>query len=114
MSRSASHASVWAAYAVIDVLAVLFGYEILGERTLEEFYQRLQPFAVPFMALFERERLPSRSALSRFVAALTEAPVEALRTLLTSRSRESPTRPCLHREANRRPGGSRRKHLGGL
>src|SRR5438034_5009852 len=81
MSRSASHASVLAAYAVIDFLAVLFGYEILGERTLEEFYQRLQPFAVPFMALFGRDRLPSRSALSRFLAALTEAPVEELRTL---------------------------------
>jgi len=101
-------------YEVIDFLAVLFGYAISGERTLEEFYQRLQPFAVPFMALFERERLPSRSALSRFLAALTEAPVEALRTLLTSRSAQSPTRPRLHREANRRPGGSRRKHLGGL
>ena len=37
MSRSASHASVLAAYPVIDFLAVLFGYEILGERTLEEF-----------------------------------------------------------------------------
>jgi hypothetical protein len=99
---------------VIDFLAVLFGYARSFEHTLEEFYQRLQPFAVPFMALFERERLPSRSALSRFLAALTEAPVEALRTLLTSRSRESPTRPCLHREANRRPGGSKRRHLGGL
>ena len=95
MSRSASHASVLAAYPVIDFLAVLFGYEILGERTLEEFYQRLQPFAVPFMALFERERLPSRSALSRFLAALTEAPVEALRTLLTSRSaRDRPLAPA--------------------
>src|SRR5580693_4129206 len=39
-------------YEVIDFLAVLFGYAISGERTLEEFYQRLQPFAVPFMALF--------------------------------------------------------------
>jgi hypothetical protein len=68
-------------YEIIDFLAVLFGYAISGERTLEEFYQRLQPFAVPFMALFERDRLPSRSALSRFLAALTEAPVEALRTL---------------------------------
>src|SRR3954469_17432782 len=68
-------------YEVIDFLAVLFGYAISGERTLEEFYQRLQPFAVPFMALFARDRLPSRSALSRFLAALTEAPVEALRTL---------------------------------
>jgi hypothetical protein len=68
-------------YEVIDFLAVLFGYAISGERTLEEFYESLQPFAVAFMALFERDQLPSRSALSRFLAALTEAPVEALRTL---------------------------------
>lgn len=68
-------------YEVIDFLAALFGYAISGERTLEEFYERLEPFAIPFMALFERDRLPSRSALSRFLAALTEAPVEALRTL---------------------------------
>src|SRR5258708_18799816 len=101
-------------YEVIDFLAVLFGYAISGERTLEEVYQRLQPFAVPFMALFERERLPSRSALSRVLAALTEATVEALRPLLTSPSAQLATCPCLHREANRRPGGSRRKHLGGL
>src|SRR5256714_10574534 len=68
-------------YKVIDFLAVLFGYAISGERTLEAFYQRLQPFAVPFMALFERDQLPARSTLSRFLAALTEAPVSALRTL---------------------------------
>jgi hypothetical protein len=68
-------------YEVIDFLAILFGYAISGERTLETFYERLQPFAVPFMALFERDRLPSRSALSRFLAALTEAPVDTLRTL---------------------------------
>jgi len=57
-------------YEVIDFLAVLFGYAISGERTLEEFYESLQPFAVAFMASFERDRLPSRSALSRFLAAL--------------------------------------------
>jgi hypothetical protein len=68
-------------YEVIDFLAVFFGYAISGERTLEEFYQRLQPFAVRFMALFGRDQLPSRSALSRFLAALTEPPVEALRVL---------------------------------
>lgn len=33
------------------------------------------------MSLFERDHLPSRSALSRFLAALTQEPVEALRTL---------------------------------
>jgi len=68
-------------YDVIDFLAVLFGYAISGEPTLEAFYERLQPFAVPFMALFERDRLPARSTLSRFLADLTKAPVEALRTL---------------------------------
>jgi hypothetical protein len=68
-------------YEVIDFLAVLFGYAISGERTLEEFYERLRPFAVPFMALFDRDQLPVRSTLSRFLAALTEEPVEALRTL---------------------------------
>jgi hypothetical protein len=68
-------------YEVVDFLAVLFGYTISGERTLEAFYTRLQPFAGPFMALFNRDRLPTRSTLSRFLAALTEVPVEALRTL---------------------------------
>jgi hypothetical protein len=33
------------------------------------------------MALFGRDRLPARSTLSRFLAALTAEPVEALRTL---------------------------------
>ena len=77
-------------YESIDFLAVLFGYAISGEHTLEEFYKRLQPFAIPFMALFERDRLPSRSALSRFLAVLTEEPVEALRTLFLD---DLPRRP---------------------
>src|SRR5207237_1400315 len=68
-------------YEVIDFLAVLFGYAISGERTLETFYEQLVPFAQPFMALFNREKLPSRSALSRFLASLTLTTTEALRTL---------------------------------
>jgi hypothetical protein len=68
-------------YEVIDFLAVLFGYAISGERTLEAFYESLQPIAIPFMALFDRDQLPARSTLSRFLAALTEPSVEALRTL---------------------------------
>jgi hypothetical protein len=71
-------------YEVIDFLAVLFGYAISGEGTLEAFYERLYPFAQPFMALFGRERLPSRSALSRFLDRLSEAAVEALRTVFLS------------------------------
>ena len=67
-------------YEVLDFLAILFGYAIGGERTLEAFYAQLQPFAGPFMALFDRDQLPARSTLSRFLAALTEEPIEALRT----------------------------------
>jgi len=62
-------------------VAVLLGYAISGERTLEAFYERLHPFATAFMALFGRERLPARSTLSRFLAALSAEPVEALRKL---------------------------------
>ena len=68
-------------YDLIDFVVVLLGYAISGERTLEAFYESVQPFAAPFMALFGRERLPHRSTLTRFLAALNQAPVEALRTV---------------------------------
>jgi len=68
-------------YEVIDFLAVLFGYAVSSERTLEAFYERLEPWAGVFMALFGRDRLPARSTLSRFLAALDQAAVEALRTV---------------------------------
>jgi len=93
---------------VIDFLAVLFGYAISGQRTLQEFYERLQPFAVPFMALFERDQLPSRSALSRFLAALTEEPVETLRALFLD---DLLARPLTRDRANGRAGGSSRSDL---
>ncbi len=53
-------------YEVVDFVDVLLGYAISGECALEAFYERLQPFANTFM-------------LSRFLAALDQAPVEALR-----------------------------------
>lgn len=68
-------------YDVIDFVVVLLGYAISGEQTLETFYERVQPFAPTFMALFGRDRLPARSTLSRFLAALDQTPVDALRTL---------------------------------
>ncbi len=70
-------------YEVIDFLAVLFGYAISGERTLESFYERIEPWASAFMALFGRDRRPSRSTLSRFLAALNQAAVEDLRASTT-------------------------------
>src|SRR5947199_6112876 len=68
-------------YEVIDFVAVLFGYAISGERTLETFYEYRQPWADAFMALFGRDHLPARSTLSRFLASLDQAAVESLRTL---------------------------------
>jgi hypothetical protein len=93
-------------YDVIDFLVILFGYAIRGEHTLEAFYERLQPFAVPFMALFERDHLPARSTLSRFLAALTEAPVEALRTLFLD--------DLLSRPLSANPNDANDKQTGGL
>jgi len=53
-------------YDLIDFVAVLIGFAVPGEPTLLAFYERLAPFAGPFMALFGRHRLPHRSTLSRF------------------------------------------------
>ena len=71
-------------YDLIDFVAVLVGYAVSSERTLEAFYERLQPWASTFMALFGRDRMPARSTLSRFLAALEAPPVEALRALFLS------------------------------
>src|SRR2546430_3489244 len=68
-------------YEVIDFVAVLLGYAVSGERTLETFYKHVQPFATAFMALFGRDRMPHHSTLSRFLTALDQGTVEALRTL---------------------------------
>jgi hypothetical protein len=73
-------------YEVIDFLALLFGYALSGERTLQAFFDRLHPFAEPFMALFERGTLPHRSTLSRFLAAIDSSCLEALRTVFSTSS----------------------------
>jgi hypothetical protein len=66
-------------YDLIDFVAVLIGYVLSSEPTLLAFYERLAPFAKPFMALFGRNHLPHRSTLSRFLAVLDQNTVEALR-----------------------------------
>lgn len=57
-------------YDLIDFVVVMIGYVVSGEPTLLAFYERLAPWASPFMALFGRDRLPHCSTLSRFLAAL--------------------------------------------
>src|SRR6266700_3342419 len=46
-------------YEVIDFLVVLMGYARSCEPTRASYYERLLPFATPFMALFGRERVAS-------------------------------------------------------
>src|SRR2546421_290810 len=67
-------------YDTIDFVIVLLSYALSGEPTLKAFYDRLAPFRDAVAAPFQRHHLPSRSALSRFLAALDEPTVEALRT----------------------------------
>jgi hypothetical protein len=68
-------------YELIDVVAVLIGYAVSAEPTLLAFYDRLTPFASAFMALFGRTHLPHRSTVSRYLAALDQPTIEALRSL---------------------------------
>ena len=68
-------------FEVIDFVVVLMGYAISGEPTRASYYERLHPFGTPFMALFGRNQLPHRSTLSRFLAALDQTCVEALRSV---------------------------------
>src|SRR5205823_4469152 len=98
-------------YEVIDFLAVLFGYALSGERTLEGFYEQLLPLAQPFMALFDRERLPSRSALSRFLASLS---LRGHRSLAHALSRRSARASCGHRATHRSACRSRRQRTRGF
>jgi len=92
---------------VLDVVAVLFGSAISGERTLEAFSEVVHPCASTFMALFGRSCVPAASPLRRFVAALPAEPVEALRIVfledLLARhlSTEEPSAGLWDRQGNR-------------
>jgi hypothetical protein len=76
-------------YEPIDFLALLIGYAISGERTLADFFERLEPFESAFMALFGRRCLPHRSSLSRFLAAVDRPCLEAFRALFEQQSEAS-------------------------
>jgi hypothetical protein len=91
-------------YDLIDFVAVLLGYAMSGERTLEAFYERLHPFAPAFMALFGRDRLPHRSTLSRFLASLDQARVKALQAVFLE---DLLARPLVKEE---QPGGLWDRH----
>lgn len=55
------------------------GDAVRGMPTLQRVVKRHAPFGEAFMGLFWRHRLPSHSAMSRFLAALTPECVQVLR-----------------------------------
>ncbi len=86
-------------YEVIDFVAVLFGYAISGERTLEAFYQAVLPWAEFFMALFGRQNLPARSTLSRFLSVLLPGACRSPALRVSRRSAGSPAFATSDRQA---------------
>jgi hypothetical protein len=68
------------------LLVLLFGYAISGKRTVQAYFERLAPFAAPFIALFERRAQPPCATRSRFLTTVDGPCVEALRALFVSSS----------------------------
>jgi hypothetical protein len=66
-------------FEVMDFVLVLVAYASSRAATLEDFYEQAQPTAQALMGAWGRSEMPSRSALSRFLAAVTAPTVEALR-----------------------------------
>ncbi len=87
-------------YDLIDFAVVLLGYAISGERTLEEFYERVLPFAHTFMALFGRECLPpsplDAQSLSRGPGSSS---YRSITYVVSRRSLGSPTGPRVAQRA---------------
>ncbi len=73
-------------YEPIDFLALLIGYAISGERTLADFFERVEPFETAFMALFGRRCLPHRATFSRFLSDMDRSCLETFRTLFERQS----------------------------
>jgi hypothetical protein len=66
-------------FDVVDFVLVLLAYASSGGRDLKTFFEQARPVAQVLMGAWGRNKMPSRSALSRFLKDVTAAPVEALR-----------------------------------
>ncbi len=69
-------------YEVIDFTLLPLVYAISNEQTLDLLFQRIAPFRPALAALWERAKIASASALSRFLSAISQSSVSALRTVL--------------------------------
>jgi len=66
-------------FEVVDFVLVLLAYASSGAPVIKTFFEEAQPVAQVLMAAWGRNDMPSRSALCRFLQAVTAAPVEVLR-----------------------------------
>jgi hypothetical protein len=68
-------------YSVVDFVLVLLTYAVSGAAHLKAFYAQAAPLTAMLTGVWQRERWPSRSALSRFLDDVSAPSLEALRTL---------------------------------
>ena len=69
-------------YEVVDFVLLLLAYCVSQENTLKLFFRITRPFKSALAALWNRDRSPSASALSRFLDDVTFQSVSELRKLL--------------------------------
>lgn len=67
-------------FEVCDFVIVLVAYAVSNEKGLRSFYDAVAPVACVLMAVCGRDRMPSPSALSNFLAVVEHEAVESLRT----------------------------------
>jgi hypothetical protein len=68
-------------YEVCDFVLILLAYAVSQADILAAFFAQAKPVRTLLMAIWQRDRMPCRSALSRFLSAVTATSVEQLRTL---------------------------------
>jgi hypothetical protein len=74
-------------YDVCDVVLVLLAYAVSKAETLAAFFAQAAPVRTLLMASWQRARMPTASALSRFLSAVKATSSEQLRTLFLPTSR---------------------------
>ncbi len=68
-------------YEVCDFVLLLLAYSVSGEKTLADFFSALKPVQHLLMAVWNRNKTPVASTLSRFLAAIEDSSLEQLRNL---------------------------------
>ncbi len=68
-------------YEVMDYVLLLNSYAISSCASLKEYFKEIEPVSGLVMGLWERERCPVVSSLSRYLRDVDERAVEALRGL---------------------------------